>query len=131
MSHHLPDTLTHTLSPHLELGKSRLQTLSWLIIGLVNARTVNLSHLASQCSGSAQIASSYRRLQRFFQYVTLEGDWLALAVVRLLKLKAPWVLCLDRTNWQIGRHVSRTRFPWTQNWRNRSVQGGPEHDRQF
>ena len=29
---------------------------------------------------------------------------MALAVVRLLKLKAPWVLCLDRTNWQIGRH---------------------------
>ena len=27
--------------------------------------------------------------------------------------------------------VSRTRFPWTQNWFNRSVQGGPEHDRQF
>ena len=28
-------------------------------------------------------------------------------------------------------NLSRTRFPWTQNWRNRSVQGGPEHDRQF
>ena len=28
----------------------------------------------------------------------------------------------------MGR-VSRTRFPWTQNWLNRSVQGGPEHDR--
>ena len=27
--------------------------------------------------------------------------------------------------------VSRPRFPWTQNWLNRSVQGGPEHDRQF
>ena len=27
--------------------------------------------------------------------------------------------------------MSRTRFPWTQNWLNRSVQGGPEHDRQF
>ena len=25
--------------------------------------------------------------------------------------------------------VNRTRFPWTQNWLNRSVQGGPEHDR--
>ena len=25
--------------------------------------------------------------------------------------------------------VSRTRFPWTQNWLNQSVQGGPEHDR--
>ena len=38
----------------------------------------------------------------------------------------------------VGRHrvrrlmrLSRTRFPWTQNWLNRSVQGGPEHDRQF
>ena len=30
-----------------------------------------------------------------------------------------------------GLRVSRTRFPWTQNWLNRSVQGGPEHDRQF
>ena len=29
----------------------------------------------------------------------------------------------------IDLHVSRTRFPWTQNWLNRSVQGGPEHDR--
>ena len=29
-----------------------------------------------------------------------------------------------------GVHMmSRTRFPWTQNWLNRSVQGGPEHDR--
>ena len=26
-------------------------------------------------------------------------------------------------------YLSRTRFPWTQNWLNRSVQGGPEHDR--
>ena len=25
--------------------------------------------------------------------------------------------------------LSRTRFPWTQNWLNRSVQGGPEHGR--
>ena len=30
-----------------------------------------------------------------------------------------------------AQEMSRTRFPWTQNWLNRSVQGGPEHDRQF
>ncbi len=103
MSDHLPDSLMRTLSPHLALGKSRLQTLAWLIIGLVNARTVNLSHLASQCSGDAQVKSSYRRLQRFFQYVSLEGDWVAPAVVKLLRVRSPWVLCLDRTNWKIGR----------------------------
>ena len=103
MSHHLPDTLMLTLSSHLELGKSRLQTLSWLIIGVVNARTVNLSHVASQFAGAAQVSSSYRRLQRFFQHVQLDGDWLAVAVVKLMKIRPPWVLCLDRTNWKIGR----------------------------
>jgi hypothetical protein len=103
VNHHLPDALAETLSLHLDLGKSRLETLAWLIIGVLVARTVNLSHLASQCDSAAQVDSSYRRLQRFFQFVTLEGDWLALAVVKLLKLKGPWVLCLDRTNWKIGR----------------------------
>ena len=28
-----------------------------------------------------------------------------------------------------NQDLSRTRFPWTQNWLNQSVQGGPEHDR--
>ena len=32
---------------------------------------------------------------------------------------------------ELEMFMSRTRFPWTQNWLNRSVQGGPEHDRQF
>ena len=32
-------------------------------------------------------------------------------------------------SWSKEFLVSRTRFPWTQNWLNRSVQGGPEHDR--
>ena len=103
MSDHLPDTLMLTLSSHLELGKSRLQTLSWLIIGVINARTVNLSHVASQFAGAAQVSSSYRRLQRFFQHVQPDGDWLAVAVVKLMKIRPPWVLCLDRTNWKIGR----------------------------
>ena len=31
---------------------------------------------------------------------------------------------------QIGT-AGRTRFPWTQNWLNRSVQGGPEHADNF
>jgi hypothetical protein len=103
MNPQLPDALEATLSPHLDLSKPRLQTLTWLIIGMINARTVNLSHIASQFSGRAQVASSYRRLQRFFQYVRLDGDWLAEAAIKLLKLRPPWLLALDRTNWKIGR----------------------------
>ena len=113
--------LEDTLSPHLGLGKSRLRTLVWLVVGMVNARTVNLSHIASQFGGNARVGSSYRRLQRFFQYVRLDGAWLALVTVRLMKATPPWLLCLDRTNWKLGRRdinilmlallVGRVRIP--------------------
>ena len=103
MSSNLPGTLVSTLSAQLDLSKSRLETLAGLIICLVNARTVNLSHIAAQFSGTAQTSSSYRRLQRFFQHVRLDEDWLCQAVIKLLNIQSPWILCLDRTNWKIGR----------------------------
>ena len=67
MNRHLRDTLVGTLSFHFALSKPRLQTLALLVLGLVNGRTVNLSHIASRFSGTALIPSSYRRLQRFFR----------------------------------------------------------------
>ncbi len=103
MNRHLLDALMGTLSRHLDLGKSRVETLALLILGMVNGRTVNLSHIASQLSGTASIPSVYRRLQRFFQYVRLDGNWSAPLIVKWLGIKPPWVLCLDRTNWKIGR----------------------------
>lgn len=103
MHRQLPDTLMLTLSSHVDLSKSRLETLALLIVGLINGRTVNLSHVASQFSGTALISSGYRRLQRFFQFVRLDGDWLARLTLKRLGIKPPWILCLDRTNWKIGR----------------------------
>lgn len=97
------NTLTNKLSPHIALSKSRLETLCCMVIGMASARTVNLTHLASEMPGEAQINSNYRRLQRFFQHVNLGGDWSARLVVDLLGLTGPWYLCLDRTNWKIGR----------------------------
>ena len=47
MKPQIPDALNLTLSSQLDLSTRRLQTLSWLIIGMINARTVNLSHIAS------------------------------------------------------------------------------------
>lgn len=102
MQHSICDALMERLSSQLDLSRSRLQTLALLIIGMVNARTVNLSHLASQFPGEAHVASSYRRLQRFFQHVRLAGDWSAPLVVKHLGLYGPWLVCLDRTNWKIG-----------------------------
>ncbi len=85
MSTKLSGTLISTLSPHLSLSKSRLETLAGLIICLVNSRTVNLTHIAAQFSSTARTSSSYRRLQRFFQYVRLDEDWLARTVIKLIR----------------------------------------------
>ena len=97
-----PDTLASTLSRQVPLSNSRRQTLAVLILGLVCGRTVNLSHIAGQFSGRARLASNYRRLQRFFQFVRLDEVWLARTLVAMLRLEPPYRLCLDRTNWKVG-----------------------------
>jgi hypothetical protein len=95
--------LLETLRPHFDLSKTRLETLAVLLFGLANCRTVNLSHLASQFPGCAKHGSNYRRLQRFFQHIRLDGDVAALVIMQMLNLRnRPNVLALDRTNWKLG-----------------------------
>ncbi len=75
---------------------------------MVSARTVNLSHLAAERPGTTLVASTYRRLQRFFQYVRpgrdLGRDWAAPIAAELSGLWGSWYLALDRTQWRIGTH---------------------------
>lgn len=94
--------LIGTLGLHFQLSKSRLVTLVALMAGLVQSRTVNLSHLAVHLSGPACLASKYRRLQRFFQFVRLDQAVAARIVVHMLDLERPKYLALDRTNWKLG-----------------------------
>ena len=53
--------------------------------------------------GTALTASTYRRLQRFFQYVRLGQDWALPLVAQLLGSARCWHLVLDRTQWSIGK----------------------------
>src|SRR3954462_15317454 len=94
-----------TLPGHLSLRKSRLESFCVLVIGVLLSRTVNLSHLACMFPTRAAIASNYRRLQRFFAQVILDGSQLARVIVRIVGLgTGPWLLALDRTCWKFGRH---------------------------
>lgn len=103
MSGHFATVLARTLSRQFELGNSRLATLGALVSGCIASRTVNLSHIAGLVPGQAQIASRYRRLQRFFQHVRLDDGDVARTIVSMLDLRPPFTLCLDRTNWQAGK----------------------------
>jgi hypothetical protein len=103
VSHRAITALSQKLRGHVDLGKSRLETLCLLVVGMVSARTVNLGHIACERAGTALTASTYRRLQRFFQHVELAQDWALPLVVKLLDLRGTWTLALDRTQWSIGK----------------------------
>ena len=102
MPHRAITALEGILRPHVALSKSRLETLCLLVVGMVSARTVNLGHIACERPGSALTASTYRRLQRFFQHFRLGQDWALPLIVELLGLGGRWDLVLDRTTWKIG-----------------------------
>lgn len=102
MSHQAVASLSRTLRGHVDLGKSRLETLCMLVVGMVGARSVNLGHIATEAGRGVLIASTYRRLQRFFQHVDLDPDWAAPIIARLIGPGQTWTLALDRTNWKIG-----------------------------
>jgi hypothetical protein len=57
MLHQAIATLRDTLRPHLGLSKDRVETLALIVIAMVSARTVNLSHLAAERPG-ATLATS-------------------------------------------------------------------------
>lgn len=100
----LINALRDSLAGSLALRKSRLESLCVLIVGVLVSRTVNLGHLATGFPSRAEIASNYRRLQRFFEQVELDDAALARIIVGLTGLgKGPWLLALDRTNWKLGR----------------------------
>ena len=102
MLHRAIRALDGILSPHVSLSKSRVETLCLLVVGMVSARTVNLGHIACERPGTALTASTYRRLQRFFQHVRLGQDWTLPLVAGLLGPGRRWTLVLDRTQWSIG-----------------------------
>ena len=96
--------LAERVSPFVRLGNARRETLSLLVLGLLSARTTNLSVLACERAAPARTRSTYRRLQRFFQYAEPGADWAAPVVAGLAGLgPGPHRLILDRTNWKIGR----------------------------
>lgn len=95
--------LAARVAPYVGLSNDRRETLSQLTLGLLSARTTNLSVLAAERVAAASTASTHRRYQRFFQFADPGEDWAAPVVTALAGLEGPRTLILDRTNWKVGR----------------------------
>ena len=78
--------------------------MAWLAYLIMRHGTICLWRLAAHVATAAQTTSVRRRFYRFFQYVELDGTAAARIVADLLGQRGkPWVLAMDRTNWDFGK----------------------------
>ena len=98
------NALSGAVSKHVGLSASRRETLAWLVLLIMQRGTVCLWRLAAHVMSTARTASVQRRFYRFFQFVRLDGACAARIAADLLGLHGkPWVLAIDRTNWEFGK----------------------------
>jgi Transposase DDE domain len=94
--------IRQTLQPHLSWHGARIAFLALFLVALFRVKTVNLSELAVGFIGKAQTASHYKRLQRFFGEFEFDYYQVARLVAGMMDIPQPWVLSIDRTNWEFG-----------------------------
>jgi hypothetical protein len=103
--------LQSVLGKYFKWNKSRLTVFVNLLVGLFLVRTVNLADLATVLYSKAKISSSYRRIQRFFNWLRLVenyNDILMKIMIGIFDLKnRKNILSLDRTDWKFGKqHIN-------------------------
>ena len=98
------NALSKAVENHIKLSDTRRETLAWLALLIMQQGTICLWRLAAYVASPAQTDSVRRRFYRFFQHVKLDGAAATCVVVDLLGLSGkPWVLAVDRTNWEFGK----------------------------
>jgi hypothetical protein len=97
--------LRNSLKPHLKWHGARLSFLALFLISLFRVKTVNLVDLSVGFKGKAKAESNYKRLQRFLREFDLDYYTIAKLVIEMMEIPEPWVLSLDRTEWQFGQKV--------------------------
>jgi len=104
MQNTFSNALSEAIHNHIPLSPTRRETLAWLALLIMRHGTICLWRLAAHVATAAATDSVRRRFYRFFQHVELDGAMAAQVVVDLLGIRGkPWVLAMDRTNWEFGK----------------------------
>lgn len=94
--------LSNALAENVTWNKARINFLAKFIIALIQVKTVSLWQIASVMSGTAKADSHYKRCQRFFRSFDFSFAEIAQMMLRLLRIRAPFVILIDRTDWYLG-----------------------------
>ncbi len=94
--------LERTLAENVTWNKARINFLAKFIIALVQVKTISLVQISAVMSGRAKQDSHYKRCQRFLRFFDPPFAELASLIIKLLGVKAPFVISIDRTDWYLG-----------------------------
>lgn len=94
--------LERVLAENVTWNKARRNFLAKFIIALIQVKTVSLVQVSCVMSGRATPDSHYKRCQRFLRFFDLPFAEIACLVVKLLGVKRPFVISVDRTDWYLG-----------------------------
>lgn len=96
--------LSASLNGSFAWNKARMTCFVKMMLSLISTRTVNLNKIACSMSSTAEQASRYRRIQRFFAEFPIDFDMIAAFIFKLFFISGgKWYLTMDRTNWQWGK----------------------------
>jgi hypothetical protein len=95
--------LERKLAETIDWHKARITFLAKFLVALIHVRNVNLAELAAVFPGRAKAESHYKRIQRFLRFFAISYGVMAVLIVALMDVLRPWVLTLDRSNWQFGK----------------------------
>ena len=91
------------LSALFPWNQARVTFLCLFTLALIDAQTASLYRLAQKCKGKAKVDSHYKCIQRFFAKFDFDFDLFAQIITKLLPFEDKWLLCVDRTNWKLGK----------------------------
>ncbi len=94
--------LEQTLAENVTWNKARINFVAHFILALIKVKTVSLVQISSVMSGRAKQDSHYKRCQRFLRFFDLPFAEVAFLVSKLLGIKPPFVISVDRTDWYLG-----------------------------
>jgi hypothetical protein len=96
--------LEKILTNYFAWNKARINCFAGMLLSVIAVRTVNLSEMAVGFGSKVQIASRYRRLQRFFAAYDLDMEEIACFIFSLFFINDKKLyLTIDRTNWRWGK----------------------------
>lgn len=83
-----------------DMNLARIKAMGMIICALCKVQTVAYTKLASAFETKADAGSSLRRIQRLIAECIIDTDIIAKLILKLLPIKGPYSLSLDRTNWK-------------------------------